>query len=104
MINGDYTLKRAKKLAERLTKQEFASAEDLVAFATRLTWGRLPTDDEIAIDTFASAARREYRDAFDERFAGFEQFCQRYGIHVMPMSTTDDPVASLQTALGRRTH
>ncbi|MDJ0700190.1 MAG: DUF58 domain-containing protein [Woeseiaceae bacterium] len=62
------------------------------------------TDDDIAIDTFASAARREYRDAFDARFDAFEQFCQRYGIHVMPMSTTDDPVASLQTALGRRTH
>ncbi len=61
-------------------------------------------DDEIAIDTVASAARRDYREAFDKRVLDFETFCQRYGIHVMSLSTTDDPVASLQTALGRRTH
>ena len=61
-------------------------------------------DDEIAIDTTAAAARRDYRKAFDERAHEFETFCQRYGIHVMPMATTDDPVSSLQTALGRRTH
>jgi len=61
-------------------------------------------DDEIAIDTTADAARREYREAFDQRTQDFETFCQRYGIHVMPMATTDDPVSALQTALGRRTH
>ena len=61
-------------------------------------------DDEIAIDTTAEAARREYRQAFDQRSQDFETFCQRYGIHVMPMATTDDPVGALQTALGRRTH
>jgi hypothetical protein len=31
-----------------------------------------------------------------------EKFCQRYGIHLMPMSTDDDPVQLLQQALGRR--
>jgi uncharacterized protein (DUF58 family) len=61
-------------------------------------------DDELAIDTVAGAARREYSEAFEKRTFEFERFCQRYGIHVMGMSTTDDPVASLQTALGRRTH
>jgi len=66
---------------------------------------RLVTDgDELAIDTHAPAARREYEEAFDARTAAFDAFCQRYGIHVMPMSTEDDPVAALQTALGRRTH
>ena len=66
---------------------------------------RLVTDaDELAIDTHSSAARRDYAAAFDERSEAFDAFCHRYGIHVMPLSTRDDPVTALQTALGRRTH
>ena len=66
---------------------------------------RLVSDgDELAIDTHAQAARRDYRDAFENRAHALEQFCQRYGIHLMPLSTDDDPVSALQTALGRRTH
>ncbi len=60
--------------------------------------------DEIAIDTYAGAARRDYENEFSERAAELEEFCHRYGIHMMPMSTDDDPVLALQTALGRRTH
>ncbi|MCP4301503.1 MAG: DUF58 domain-containing protein [Gammaproteobacteria bacterium] len=59
-------------------------------------------DDELAIDTFASAARRDYHNAFEQRARELEVFCQRYGVHLMPMSTDDDPVSSLQTALGKR--
>ncbi|MFQ5608666.1 MAG: DUF58 domain-containing protein [Woeseiaceae bacterium] len=62
------------------------------------------SDQELAIDTHAGAARRDYHEAFVARREEFEKFCQRYGIHLMPMSTQDDPVAALQTALGRRTH
>ncbi len=61
-------------------------------------------EDELAIDTYANAARRDYAEAFAQRSAEFEKFCNRYGIHVMPMSTQDDPVTALQTALGKRTH
>ncbi len=61
-------------------------------------------DDELAIDTFASAARRDYREGFENRAQELEAFCQRYGVHLMPMSTDDDPISALQTALGRRTH
>jgi uncharacterized protein (DUF58 family) len=61
-------------------------------------------DEELAIDTQAPAARRDYEAAFTERRHEFDRFCQRYGIHHLPMSTDDDPVSSLQTALGRRTH
>ena len=61
-------------------------------------------EDELAIDTEGSAARRDYREAFDAEAREFDRFCQRYGIHRMPMSTADDPVTALQTALGRRTH
>jgi len=61
-------------------------------------------DDELAIDTYAAPARRDYEQAFEDRLEELEKFCQRYGVHLMPMSTDDDPVSTLQTALGRRTH
>ena len=61
-------------------------------------------DDELAIDTYAAAARRDYEHEFVERSHALELFCHRYGVHLMPMSTDDDPVSTLQTALGRRTH
>jgi uncharacterized protein (DUF58 family) len=61
-------------------------------------------EQELAIDTYANAARRDYEQAYSERRQEFEAFCQLYGIHVMPMSTQDDPVSALQIALGRRTH
>ena len=61
-------------------------------------------DDEMAIDTYARGARRDYREAFQVRSQELEAFCQRYGVHLMPLSTEDDPVTALQTALGRREH
>jgi len=60
--------------------------------------------DELAIDTYAAPARRDYQHAFEARLEELEKFCQRYGVHLMPMSTDDDPVSTLQSALGRRTH
>ncbi len=62
------------------------------------------SENEMAIDTLSRAARRDYEQAFDARLRELEKFCQRYGVHLMPMSTHDDPVSTLQTALGRRTH
>jgi uncharacterized protein (DUF58 family) len=59
-------------------------------------------DDEMAIDTFARGARRDYRHAFEERQEILDNFCHRYSIHLMPMSTEDDPVQSMQKALGKR--
>ena len=61
-------------------------------------------DDELAIDTIAKAARKDYREAFAARSQELEDFCKRYGVHLMPLSTADDPVTALQTALGRRAH
>jgi uncharacterized protein (DUF58 family) len=64
---------------------------------------RLISDDiELAIDTHAAPARRDYEQAYTERSHAFDQFCQRYGIHHLALSTEDDPVATLQSALGRR--
>ena len=66
---------------------------------------RLVSDeDELAIDTYAAPARRDYAEAFEKRLHALERFCQTYHVHLMPMSTDDDPVSTLQTALGRRTH
>ena len=59
-------------------------------------------DEEMAIDTYTKGAREEYANAFEERSAELDAFCHRYGIHLLPLSTEDDPVAALQTALGRR--
>lgn len=59
---------------------------------------------ELAIDTYSKAARNDYHNAYESRSHELEAFCQLYGIHLMRMSTEDDPVSSLQTALGRRSH
>jgi uncharacterized protein (DUF58 family) len=59
-------------------------------------------EEEIAIDTYARGARSDYRHHFEDRVAGMEKFCQRYGIHLLQLSTEDDPIQSLQQALGRR--
>jgi len=61
-------------------------------------------DDELSIDTYATAARRDYENEFAQRSNVLEKFCHRYGVHLMPMSTDDDPVSTLQSALGRRSH
>lgn len=61
-------------------------------------------EEELAIDTYAAAARHDYESDFAERSHDLEAFCHRYGVHLMPMSTNDDPVAMLQAALGRRSH
>lgn len=64
---------------------------------------RLVSDEaELAIDTYARSAREEYRHEFSDRQEKLEQFCQRYGIHLMNLSTNDDPVETMQQALGRR--
>jgi uncharacterized protein (DUF58 family) len=59
-------------------------------------------DEEMAIDTFTKAARQDYANAFEARSRELDAFCHRYGVHLLPLSTEDDPVAALQTALGRR--
>ena len=58
--------------------------------------------EELAIDTYARTARKDYEQAFDARRHELEGFCQRYGIHLLTMSTEDDPVVLMQTALGKR--
>ena len=59
-------------------------------------------DDEMAIDTYARNARADYRSLFENRIADMEHFCHRYGVHLLHMSTEDDPVETLQKSLGRR--
>jgi len=59
-------------------------------------------DREMAIDTFAKNARADYRHVFEDRLDVMEKFCHRYGIHLLHLSTDEDPIQALQQALGRR--
>ncbi len=59
-------------------------------------------EQDISIDTFARGAREEYAQAFVKRNDELETFLHRYGIHSLALSTDDDPISSLQKALGRR--
>jgi len=61
-------------------------------------------DEEMAIDTYARGVRKGYTQAFDERLDQLDRFCQRYGVHLMQMSTEDDPVQLLQETLGKRSN
>jgi uncharacterized protein (DUF58 family) len=64
---------------------------------------RIVSDDaEASIDTYGRAAREDYESAFADRINDLDVFFHRYGIHMLPMSTEDDPVHCLQQALGRR--
>ena len=59
-------------------------------------------ETEMAIDTHAKGARSDYRHAFEERMELMESFCRRYRVHLLPMSTDDDPIDRMQQALGKR--
>jgi uncharacterized protein (DUF58 family) len=59
-------------------------------------------DEEMANDTYSKGARSDYRHAFEERLELLENFCHRYSIHLMPMSTEEDPVQAMQKSLGKR--
>jgi uncharacterized protein (DUF58 family) len=64
---------------------------------------RIVSDDRsLEIDTHGNKARQEYVSAFNEKHALLERFCRRYSIHLLPLSTTEDPIAKLQQVLGRR--
>lgn len=62
----------------------------------------LSHDQELAIDTYSRSARKRYSAEFKAHKARLEGYFHRYGIHLLPLSTTDDPVQRLQQALGRR--
>src|SRR5690606_808695 len=57
---------------------------------------------ELSIETYARAARDDYARRFIRRRETVEAFCRRYGAHLLPLSTDEDPVAVLKEALGRR--
>lgn len=46
LINGDYALVRAARLADRILAAEFQSRDEALEFAFRTAWGRAPTDAE----------------------------------------------------------
>ena len=66
MINGDYTLGRAQKLAEQLSKNGFATPDEMLRHAFRLTWNRTPSEWELSsAHRFIEAASAEDQWTFD---------------------------------------
>ena len=59
-------------------------------------------DESVEIDTAGSRSRHVYHDEFTRRQKELQDFCRRYNIHLLPISTAEDPVARLQQVLGRR--
>ena len=47
MINGDYVLARAKKMAEELLQEATVDAASLVGRAVQRCWGRQPSKEEL---------------------------------------------------------
>ena len=46
-MNGNYALRRAEELADRLLQTRVTDAAALIDYAMRLTWGRGATDTEL---------------------------------------------------------
>ncbi len=66
MINGEYALGRATKLAEQLAKKEYATPDEMLSHAFRLTWGRSPSASELSsAHRFIAAASAEEQWTFD---------------------------------------
>jgi uncharacterized protein (DUF58 family) len=59
-------------------------------------------DDSVEIDTAGSRSRHAYHDEFAKRQQELQEFCRRYKIHLLPISTAQDPVSRLQQVLGRQ--
>ena len=47
MLNGDWMLQRAEKMAERLKQSSAGTPDDIVSQAFRWAWGRAPQSDEM---------------------------------------------------------
>jgi hypothetical protein len=73
LINGQFAIERSAKLAARLTEQEFATSRELLTHAFHLTWGRPPTNEELAKSlTFVEVTRDEEPPTIDhERLSDF---------------------------------
>jgi uncharacterized protein (DUF58 family) len=54
------------------------------------------------IDSGSEAQRRHYRAHFQARLGALERLAQRPGIHLLPLSTAEAPLASLQRRFGVR--
>lgn len=73
MINGDYTLERARKLAERLGTETLGSSDEMLQHAFRLAWGRSPSESELttALEFLAVASGEEQSSLNHDRLIDF---------------------------------
>lgn len=53
----------------------------------------------VTIDSTLDAVRQHYHQRYQWRQAELQQFCRRHAIHLIAMSTADEPLAALQRGL-----
>ncbi|HWG44800.1 MAG TPA: DUF1549 and DUF1553 domain-containing protein [Gemmataceae bacterium] len=82
LLNGDFALDRARQLAARLRDHFEADETELIAQAYRLSWGRLPSSEEVQLgrrflntQTEALLSRAGPRNHTDVRAAAIVDFC-----------------------------
>jgi hypothetical protein len=69
MFNGEYTIGRSKKLAERIQGLKVGAPAEALTFAFKLVWGRNPSESELgrAITYVATAPQQESSEMDNER-------------------------------------
>jgi hypothetical protein len=86
LLNGDFALERARRLAIRLREHFDAEEEERIAHAYRLAWGRVPSSEEVQLgvrflnaQTEALLAQKKagsgQRTRADARAAALNDFC-----------------------------
>ena len=73
LLNGDFTLDRARKWAAQLTERWPSDPTPLVTEAYRTAWGRPPTDEEVRLGADFIAKQTT---AHNDRTAAVIDFCQ----------------------------
>ena len=64
----------------------------------RLTDG----ESELAIDSANNSSRQQYQQRFESHYAALEQLCNQLQLFLIDVSTADDMLESLKSALGLR--
>jgi uncharacterized protein (DUF58 family) len=66
----------------------------------RLTDG----ENELAFDSANSSSRQQYQQRFESHYQALEQLCNQLQLFLIDVSTADDMLETLQSALGLRKH
>ena len=56
--------------------------------------------NDLQLNTADKQLRHEYRQRFDQRQAGLARLCRQHRMYLLPLSTEQDMLSSLQQGLG----